>query len=75
MGAPLSIRGGEEGEARVGYTCHTNCGGLSPSYFFAEGYPEHQATTLVVIIATLYSYKWIQQKVINAKKNQYTLIE
>ena len=49
--------------------------GLSPSQFFAEGHPDNQAATLVLIIGSLYSYNWIQQKIINAIKNRYTLIK
>ena len=42
--------------------------------FFADSHPEHQAVTLVLIIASLYDLNWMQQKIINAIKDQYRAI-
>ena len=61
------VEGGGQGPYQI------YCGGFS--HFFADSHPEHQAVTLVLIIASLYDLNWMQQKIINAIKDRYTLIK
>ena len=64
------VQGGRKGWGQEGYSPakHNYCGEAKPLSFFVEGHPEHQAATLVLIIASLYIYNWMQQNVIKAVK-------